>query len=796
MRIAHITMFYEPAICGVKQVVRELAERQVKDGHEVHVFSCNSDKEKRIKIKEDNINGVKVHYLPYWFKLSRFTYIWPSLYWKFPKNKFDIIHSHVSGHLYVYIAGLLAKKNKIPHVHTTHCPWTDAFRPLPARIALFFSYKLFNKGAFKRINKIVALTPWELNFIRKWAPDEKISVIPNGMADIMFERVVPNNFKKEHNINGKLVLFFGRLNPTKGVDKLALVGKDVVKERDDVWFMWVGPDEGMQSTVEEIIKGEPHLILHEPIRDRKKVAEMYQAADVYVLPSYREGLPLCLPPNTLIQTECGLKEISKIKLNEAVLTHKNRFCGVTKTMKRDIDEEIICIKPYGINQEIEITKDHLVLAIKRPKKRFKKSLGKVITETKPLWVKSQDLNKGDCVVFPIPKYESNLGYFDLTNFDNSLEHSSSEVWYKTGFSGKRKEHSYSTLMKNTGETRKVIESAVSYLKIGHLPPRSKRINKILNLLKSDKFYVAKTNKYPRFIKIDDELAYVFGWYISEGSGGKGFIRFALNKKEKKYANEIDRIINKKFGVNGSISIKDNRLSLVFCGKILKNLFSKLCGKGAENKRIPRELFNKKLLPHVLKGLFFGDGHFNKAGWQLSTASRQLANDVILALLKLKKKFNFNKSKRGIYAITYQPNNPNICHSNKSWFVGDSLCFMIRSIKKKKYRGAVYNLEVKDDNSYTTSSFCVHNCLFEAMASGLPIVASPVNGVPYEMKEPDNGFLVNYGDLENLKKRILQILDDKNLTDKISRNNIERSKQYNWDIIAKRYMAVYEECLAK
>jgi len=33
-------------------------------------------------------------------------------------------------------------------------------------------------------------------------------------------------------------------------------------------------------------------------------------------------------------------------------------------------------------------------------------------------------------------------------------------------------------------------------------------------------------------------------------------------------------------------------------------------------------------------------------------------------------------------------------------------------------------------------------LFEAMASGLPIVATPVNGVPYEMKENENGYLIS------------------------------------------------------
>ena len=49
MKIAHITAFYTPAIGGVKQVVEELAKRQVKAGHEVHVYCSDWDKTKRIK---------------------------------------------------------------------------------------------------------------------------------------------------------------------------------------------------------------------------------------------------------------------------------------------------------------------------------------------------------------------------------------------------------------------------------------------------------------------------------------------------------------------------------------------------------------------------------------------------------------------------------------------------------------------------------------------------------------------------------------------------------------------------
>ena len=73
-------------------------------------------------------------------------------------------------------------------------------------------------------------------------------------------------------------------------------------------------------------------------------------------------------------------------------------------------------------------------------------------------------------------------------------------------------------------------------------------------------------------------------------------------------------------------------------------------------------------------------------------------------------------------------------------------------------------------------------LFEAYASGLPVVASPVNGVAYEMKDGVNGFFVNYGDINGLKEKILKILDDKKLIDEFKKNNIKKSKEYSWDKI--------------
>ncbi len=294
MKIAHINMFYLPTYGGVERVMQELAEYQVKQGHEVHVFCCNSDKYKKINKREEIINGVIVHRYPYWFRLSLSTFIWPSLIWKLPRYDFDVLHSHVSGHLYVLIAGLISKFNKSKHIHTTHCPWTDAFRPGILKPFVFLNDLIFNRVSFKLIDKIVAITPWELPILEKLARKEKIIVIPNGMDPILFKKISPNNFKKNYNIKGKMVLFLGRLNPTKGPEILARAGKEILKQRKDVNFIFIGPDEGKAEEVKEIIKDENNMQYIGPLNGKNKVAEAYQAADVYALPSYREGLPLTL----------------------------------------------------------------------------------------------------------------------------------------------------------------------------------------------------------------------------------------------------------------------------------------------------------------------------------------------------------------------------------------------------------------------------------------------------------------------------------------------------------------------
>ncbi len=295
MKIAHINMFYLPTFGGVEQVMYELAKRQVGEGYEVHVYCCDSDKNKRIKEKYEVIEGVHVHRLPYWFRLSLNTFVWPSLLWKL-EGDFDIVHSHVSGHDYILFAGILSWIKGFKHIHTTHCPWTDSsFRPFVLRPFLFFNELFMNKFSFRFVDKIIAITPWEMNKLKKYANEIKLGIIPNGTDRILYKKLRKNSFKKENKIKEKyVVLFFGRLNPTKGPEMLAEAGMNIFKKRKDIAFVWVGPDEGSAYNVRELIKDYPNMYYLGPIRGKNKIAEMYQASDIYVLPSYREGLPLTL----------------------------------------------------------------------------------------------------------------------------------------------------------------------------------------------------------------------------------------------------------------------------------------------------------------------------------------------------------------------------------------------------------------------------------------------------------------------------------------------------------------------
>jgi glycosyltransferase involved in cell wall biosynthesis len=73
-----------------------------------------------------------------------------------------------------------------------------------------------------------------------------------------------------------------------------------------------------------------------------------------------------------------------------------------------------------------------------------------------------------------------------------------------------------------------------------------------------------------------------------------------------------------------------------------------------------------------------------------------------------------------------------------------------------------------------------NVILEAMASGLPIIASRVGGIPDIITNDINGYLVEVKDINDIANKTILLLQDDALRKKISDNNRHLVKKYAWE----------------
>ena len=87
-------------------------------------------------------------------------------------------------------------------------------------------------------------------------------------------------------------------------------------------------------------------------------------------------------------------------------------------------------------------------------------------------------------------------------------------------------------------------------------------------------------------------------------------------------------------------------------------------------------------------------------------------------------------------------------------------------------------------------------VLEAMASGTPVVCSRVGGLPEIVEDGVTGFLVEPGDIGDLRERLAALLGDRALAARIGRNARERVlERFTWKACAERCLAAYAEVLA-
>ena len=86
------------------------------------------------------------------------------------------------------------------------------------------------------------------------------------------------------------------------------------------------------------------------------------------------------------------------------------------------------------------------------------------------------------------------------------------------------------------------------------------------------------------------------------------------------------------------------------------------------------------------------------------------------------------------------------------------------------------------------------CL-EAMASGLPVLASPVGGIEDYLRDGENGFHIRR-DPQDIAQKLDRVLNDSQLHASLRERGLATAKNYEWKKIAEQYLNLFDELFAE
>lgn len=282
----------------VKNLLLPLIDRLKKEGFIVEI-ACSEGKES----KELEKRGYVFKYVKIDRKISPISNIKSiiNLYKIMRDGKYDVVHVHtpVAG----VLARIAAKLARIPVViYTAHGFYFHENMS-------FLSYKLFatiEKIMGKYFTDYIftqSQEDYKLALDLKIIDKDRIAWINNGVDLNKFN---PENIKidiksyKENlgiTVDSKVICFIGRLVEEKGILDLLEAFKYLIKEYNNLYLMIIGDaslDERDKETKQKIKSYLDDTKLRERIiltGFRDDIPELLKISDIFVLPSYREGMP-------------------------------------------------------------------------------------------------------------------------------------------------------------------------------------------------------------------------------------------------------------------------------------------------------------------------------------------------------------------------------------------------------------------------------------------------------------------------------------------------------------------------
>ena len=289
-----------PVAAGPGYHVYGLSRKLIERKHQVAIVTRGSWKKPYC---EDVINGITVYRVrfvpiyPFHLQLHGF---FVSRFLKSIESKFDLVHMHNANIPFV--------KTSLPKVVTEHgtmrgyVPYRKIL-DFPSLIVRTFSsmYIEIDRRIVKSADKVIAISKTCADELRVFYGIQNLELIPNAVDSSFF---CPSNTKEAKDL---YALYCGRLSAEKGLIDLIESAPKIIKKYPDFKFVIAG-NGPLEKRLKKLVT---RLNIRKNFRftgavDHNSLLKLYQNATVFLLPSYREGLPTTL----LEAMSCGIPVVA------------------------------------------------------------------------------------------------------------------------------------------------------------------------------------------------------------------------------------------------------------------------------------------------------------------------------------------------------------------------------------------------------------------------------------------------------------------------------------------------------
>lgn len=381
---------------------------------------------------------------------------------------------------------------------------------------------------------------------------------------------------------------------------------------------------------------------------------------------------VCFVPGTQIVTPHGLMKIEAVRVGDTVLTHRGRWRLVTNVMQRDYVGRTVTVTAKGL-LPVTATENHPFFAATT--KRSRTNSVEVISG--PEWI-----NAGN-----------------LTPVKHTSDGSRSRA------------PSHALTMPKLAHDKILSEIDIAEWSGPHAVLNGHDVSPAHGSARSCR----------RKIHLDYDFGWVCGLFAADGSASTRQSTFYIGAHEQDIVEHLVRRIEALFGIVASATTANSVTRVTISQISVATLFGEF-GHAAEIKALPDwcmaggDEFNRGLID----GLVAGDGCEYANRRMLRTTSINLAWQLRVLLwgagvnttlqTQIAGQWEINgRSGQSLPMMTVEwrktPERRGIMFD----IDGDVSAFTLKSAESALYSGKVFNLEVAEDESYTTVGGVVHNC---------------------------------------------------------------------------------------